>query len=166
MNCQCRHYCWLKTYWQPPALRTWPPSAWVWPRTSASSPESGRRVSGLLMATWILLSSIIFVIVMSHHPPPGLLPGAILGQAGRGSLAGLHRTLGCVLGKLIAGRWTFHFSYPLLPILNFTFSFINISSLLSFLVLPRLFVGFSLTSTHQHHHCGLPQHSTNTTGVP
>ena len=73
---------------------------------------------------------------------------------------GLHaRETHCWGGELS----TFHI---LLPILNFTFSFINISSLLSFLVLPRLFVGFSLTSTHQHHHRGLPQHSTNTTGVP
>ena len=30
---------------------------------------------------------------MSHHPPPGLFPGAVLGQAGRGSLASCHRTL-------------------------------------------------------------------------
>ena len=50
------------------------------------------------------------VIVVSHHPPPGLLPGAntgaVLGQAGRRSLAlaGPHRTLGCVLGKLVARR--------------------------------------------------------------
>ena len=48
------------------------------------------------------------VIVVSHHPPPGLLPGAdtgaVLGQAGRGSLAGSHRILGCLLGKLIAAE--------------------------------------------------------------
>ena len=44
---------------------------------------------------------------MSHHPPPRLLPGAgaaVLGQAGRGSLAGPHGTLGCVLGKLVAAE--------------------------------------------------------------
>ena len=53
------------------------------------------------------------VIVVSDHPPPGLLPsadtGAVLGQAGRGSLAlaGPHRTLGCVLRKLIVAELNF-----------------------------------------------------------
>ena len=44
---------------------------------------------------------------MSHHPPPGLLPGAgaaVLGQAGGGSLAARHWTLGCVLRKLVAAE--------------------------------------------------------------
>ena len=46
----------------------------------------------------------------TNHPPPRLLPGAdagaVLGQAGRGSLTGLHWTLGCVLGlgMLVAAK--------------------------------------------------------------
>ena len=162
-----RGRAWTRRAAQPPTSTTswlcywWPTEAagWCWP------------CRGLVTMTWkVLLSKIMLLSYHTTH-----LRGCFLGWDWRCPGTSWTRvSCSCWpspdpgLRTREAHCWgdelsTFHI---LLPILNFTFSFINISSLLSFLVLPRLFVGFSLTSTHQHHHRGLPQHSTNTTGVP
>ena len=106
-----RGRAWTRRAAQPPTSATswlcrwWPTEAagWCWP------------CRGLVTMTWKVLLSKIMLLLLSYHTTHlrGCFLALRLALSGSLALAGPHRTLGCVLGKLIAGRWTFHFSYPL-----------------------------------------------------